>query len=185
VQFEDDSNAIPYEPNFQAWSLRAQYFVTDWIGVGLSYRWKRDNLDQSAETPIMGERVGGGFFSVSSRRKLMSLYVPVQKEWGRVRLFGRIGGSVFGEANEAYGSFFVRYQDPENLEHNLNPGQVDAPIRFEGSAKSMNVQFARAGVEVPLWQTSVRGSFGVERLAVPDWTTTWSYDVRLEVGLPF
>ena len=186
VQFEDDSNAIPYEPNFQTWSLRAQYFVTDWVGVGLSYRWKSDNLDQSAETPIKGERVGGGLFWVSSRRKLMSLYLPVQKEWGRVRLFGRIGSSVFGRTNEFYSTFFVRYQLPDHPGRpNVDPRQTGTPIQFDGNQQSLNAQFARAGVEAPLWQTSVRGSFEVERLAVPDWTTTWSYGVRLEVGLPF
>lgn len=185
VPFEDGRRAIPYEPNYQEWSLRAQYFVTNWIGGGLSYRWKRDNLDQSSETPINGERVASALFGVRSRRALMSLYVPVQKEWGRVRVFGRIGSSVFGRTNETYNTFFVRHQSPENPERNLNPDQVDAPIRFDGDQQSMNVQFARVGGEVPVWGTSLRGSFGVERLSVPDWTTTWSYDVQLEIGLPF
>jgi hypothetical protein len=32
VPYQDGSEAIPYEPNPREWSLRAQYFVTDWVG---------------------------------------------------------------------------------------------------------------------------------------------------------
>jgi len=183
IPFEKGGKAIPYKPTYRKWSLQAQYFVTDWIGVGLSYRSQVDKLNHNTETPINGEVVGGGLLSTKSRRKRVSLYVPAQWEWGQVRLFGRIGSSVFGRANEYYYAGFVRYQSPDQ------PGRVtnvdpDVKYKLDGD-QSANVQFARVGVEGPLWGTRVRGSFGIERLAVPDWTTTWSYGVQVEVGLPF
>lgn len=184
IQFRGGGTAIPFKPDFKDWSIRAAYFVTDWIGLGLIYRDQSVDLRQSFDSRINGEIVRSVLFNANSDQGRVTGYIPIQRQWGSVRFFGRFGASIFGVADEYYGASFIMYQSPDN------PGRVtvqdpDGPVGFEKTGSSLNTQFGRVGTEVPVWQTTLRASVGVERLAVPDWTRTWSYDVHMEVGLPF
>lgn len=187
LQFREGGNAIPYEPKLSDWAIRAEYFVFDWIGVGASYQSRNASIDQSHDTPIDGDVIGAVLFGATILQTAYSAYMPFQKKWKGLRFFGRMGASVYGRVFESYTSSFVKYQSKENPGYTTiqNPSAPTSAGSELGTRDPMSIQFGRVGVEVPVGQTAVRTIVGVERTHVPDLSTTWSYDVQLEVGLPF
>lgn len=190
LQFRDGTDAIPLTPSYGRATLRAEYFVFDWVGVGVAVHRSGSTLScsSSCNFRVNGVEVREDLFEARSSRATYSVYVPVRRRWGPVRLFGRVGASLLGRSQfETYRSDFARYQNPEQPGE---PTDASAPTFGVASSESPKPevyrQFGRAGVGVPLGDmVTVRAFVGVERLSVSDLTKTWAYDVRLEVGLPF
>ncbi len=174
-RFEDGTRAFPYTIRFyNEWNVQAEYFILDWIGVGAAYHLSSHMVHDSKSS----------LFSGSLSRINYSLYVPLRQEWGPIRIFGRVGAAL-GDGNDSYYLDFRAFQSPETPdEPSFEPEEAPRTF-FEETSATMNAQFGRVGVEVPIWGAAVRPSVGVERLHVPSRTTAWSYDVRVEMGLPF
>lgn len=139
-----------------------------------------------------GRTVNRILFSGGSDLTLYTVYVPLQREWGDVRLFGRIGASVYardgrkvaGRVQNGYNFGFIRFQSPEDPTQETG----EREYRDIGGTRGfdpVNLQYGRVGVTVPIGQATVRTHVEVERLHVRGLSRTWSYDVQLEVGLPF
>lgn len=184
IRFEDGADAIPYRLDYDHWSIRAEYFVFDWIGAGIAFRNQKVRFDQVVGVRINGKTVSSTLFSGRAEQNVFSAYLPLQKTVGKVRLFGRAATSVAGNARDFYSADFVRYQSPD-FPDRPTPGAPNKQTRFKTTDEPVALQHVRLGGATPVWGLIVRVSTGVKRLNVPERATTWSYDVQLEVGLPF
>ena len=185
-QFEDGTQAFPYRTNFYSgWEVRAEYFILDWIGVGGAYRHSEFSLRSKSSFRLNGERIRPRFtlFTGSVNRSAYSLYAPLRQDWGPVRLFGRAGISL-GTGKDRYLTDFALFQSPEDPSQEVLEPEQRPRTTFRQSV-TLNTQFGQVGVEVPVRVATVRASVEVERLHVPDRTKTWSYDLQLEIGIPF
>lgn len=185
VQFQDDSDAFPFRPNYRNWSFRAEYFFSDWVGVGTIYQ--QESISISPITPfrVQDDTIDDIMLSGGSDVTEVALYVPVRRKWNGIRFFGRVGSSLFGQAQGGYFLPFVQYQDPDQPARKTNQQGAFWRQAENDASGSPNHQFARVGVEIPVWQTTIRPVLEVERLQVPGFTKTWSYNVQVEIGLPF
>ena len=185
LSFRDGGNAIPIEPSVQQWTLEGEYFWHDNLGVGLGYRDALQNLLQDVSTPIRGEQVTSILFQANSSQEVFYAFIPLRYDLSFGRLYGRVGASVYGRASESYSTQFVQYQNPDAPGRTTGPTTIDVEGRFRDASASMNVQFARAGLSIPVSQVVLRGGLHGERTSVSSLSTTWSYGVHVEVGLPF
>lgn len=190
VQFRDGTDAVPFTPSVGRATLRAEYLAFDWVGVGVAVHRSSNTLSCSSSCAfrVNGVEVREDLFEARSSRTTYSVYVPVQRQWGPVRLFGRVGASLLGHSQfETYRSDFARYQNPEQPGKPTGPSAPTFGVASSESPKpNVHRQFGRAGVGIPLGDmVTVRALVEVERLSVPDLTKSWAYDARLEVGLPF
>jgi hypothetical protein len=185
LSFRDGGNAIPIEPSVQQWTLEGEYFWHDNLGVGLGYRDAVQTLLQDGSTPIRGEQVRSILFQANSSQEVIYAFISLRYDLSFGRLYGRVGASVHGRASESYSTQFVQYQNPDAPGRTTGPTTTDVEGTFRDASASMNVQFARAGLSIPVSQVVLRGGLHGERASVSSLSTTWSYGVHFEVGLPF
>lgn len=198
LQFRDGTDAIPFRPSYNAAVVRAEYFAFDWVGVGAMYQGSGTQISSGCPdcsfqingTTIDQEGAIGSkqLFRARSSQDTYSLYVPVQKAWRGIRFFGRIGASVFARSRrETYRPNFARYRDPEQPREPTDASAPTFGVRADESPKpDVRRQFGRVGVGIPLGDlVTVRALFRAERLSVSGLTKTWSYEVGMEVGVPF
>lgn len=186
-RFQGGPRAFSYEATgYTEWKLRAEYFVRDWIGAGVAYDHSGITIGSTGSFPFNGQQTSQQsirLFTGTSYQNTYSLYVPLRQKWGPIRFFGRIGAAL-GTGDDKYNTDFVYYQSPENPNEELDSEEVPRES-FNNKSATANAQFGQVGVAVPVWRTTIRTSVEAKRMHVPDRTTTWSYDVQLEVGLPF
>lgn len=185
LRFRDGSRAFPYSLRFyDGWAVQAEYFILDWVGIGAAYRSSGYSFVSASSFRLDGEKINPQYtlFSGNLNRDQYTLYAPLQREWGGVRFFGRVGASM-GRAKDFIYTDFVLFQYPEDPRRTAPREEV--PRTTFTQNRTLRTQFGRAGVEVPIWGVAVRASAQVRRSYVPDRRKSWSYDVRVEAGLPF
>ncbi|MFB6271777.1 MAG: hypothetical protein ABEL51_02660 [Salinibacter sp.] len=187
IQFRSGGNAFPYSFSSGASTLHAEYLAFGWIGVGVLYRRRDLWLDTGGLSfRLNGETVDPDvLFGGRQEWTTYAIYAPFRVEWNGVQFYGRAGLSVWGTGSESYTTGFLAYQSPSNPGRMTLEGVETPPALDPKGGESVRAQFGRVGAAVPVWGTMIRAGVGVSRTHVPDLSTTWSYDARLEVGLPF
>jgi hypothetical protein len=186
LQFQSGERAIPSAYDVRQWEVRMHYFVLDNVGVGLLYHGEQGLLDRVRSFTIMETEVTANIFSVSSRRRSLSLYVPVRVPLGnQTTFFGQIGGSIYGMSDDIYTTRFTFYQDPDTPDEIFPVPPNDENAFIEVGRVNLNRQFLRLGLERPFYGVTARLFFLARRVSVGEVSEEWRVGARVQIGLPF
>lgn len=179
LRWQDGQTAIPLSPNVTEYEVSGRYMITDWIGAGGRYVRRGISLNQELSFRVNGVFTRRGYFGGYTRRKSLSVFVPLRYSWDVVTLTGRLGASIWGTSYQEYGLDFVTYQEGP-LQPNDRPYE-----RHDSRTLSLNRQYLRVGVRYPVLGLTFGLSGSLARVDASGVPTEWHPGGQFTVGIPF
>jgi hypothetical protein len=174
------------EPVAWTMSARGEYFLTDYLGVGIKIEERDETLDQRRPTlPDKSIRVG----ILSGRRhyRALSVYIPLQFDINeQLSVDGHAGVGLVANGRERYHLSFARV---EKVTYEYGWG-LDYDREYEGSTSfeaetHVSLQFGEVGLTYSGLGLPLRLAAHVRRLSVPRMSQIWKTGLDLRLGLPF